>query len=94
MPSHNCRGDGFRRNRAMKKTEVIIIALIASFVIFASCQKKQNWNCSCGVINTSKSTYTTTISNATKNNAVDLCNKAGGANLPNGSYDCNVTAAP
>jgi hypothetical protein len=76
----------------MKKS---LIRILVFFVLVSvSCAKKKNWTCSCGIVNTSTSSYTTTISNATKNNATDLCNKAGGNNFPSGSYDCHITEAP
>ncbi|MGZ3885072.1 MAG: hypothetical protein ACXVP0_04500 [Bacteroidia bacterium] len=76
----------------MKKGLICIFSL--AVLLSVSCAKKQNWKCSCGIVNSSTTTYTTSISNATKNNAVDLCNKAGGQNFPSGSYDCNITSAP
>lgn len=66
--------------------------VILSFV-FISCAKKQTWYCECGETGTSRVTYTTTITNATKSNASDLCVKAAGANsgMPANSYACQVS---
>ena len=71
--------------------------LFCSFVIlsfvFVSCSKKQTWYCECGQTGSSTVTYTTTITNATKANASDLCVKAAGANsgMPANSYACQVS---
>jgi hypothetical protein len=73
----------------MKKASLIFFVIIL-FII--SCQKKQNWDCKCGPPGTTTTTYTTTIENATKNNASDLCNKAASQNLANGSYACQISA--
>lgn len=70
-------------------------ALICTLVIACfSCAKKGTWHCECGQTGTSAVTYTTTITNATKSNASDLCFKAAAANsaMPANSYDCNVSA--
>ena len=72
----------------------IILILAAISLIFVSCSKKQTWHCECGPNGTSTVTYTTTITNATKNNAGDLCYKAAGANsaMPANTYGCQVSA--
>lgn len=74
----------------MKK--VYFFGFILSF-IFISCSKKQTWNCECGQTGSSTVTYSTTITNATKANASDLCLKAAGANsgMPANSYACQVS---
>lgn len=58
-----------------------------------SCSKKETYYCECGPTGTSTVTYTTTISNATKSNASDLCYKAADQSrtMPANSYACNVS---
>lgn len=73
----------------MKKVVFVVLS-----IIIISCAKKQTWNCECGPTGTSTVTYSTTITNATKANASDLCVKAAGANsgMPANSYACQVSA--
>jgi len=75
----------------MKKVVYISCTILA--VAFISCVKKHNYNCQCGINGSSTVTYSTTISNATKSNASDLCYKAAGANggMPANSYACTVS---
>jgi len=76
----------------MKKT-ILLSYIILSFT-FLSCAKKGDWYCECGQTGSSVTTYTTTISNATKSNASDLCYKAAanGSAMPANSYACTVSA--
>jgi hypothetical protein len=75
----------------MKKA--LFLSYIIPAFIFISCAKKQTWNCECGQTGSSTVTYSTTITNATKSNASDLCLKAAGANsgMPANSYACQVS---
>ena len=73
----------------MKKTLISIFIVIA--FVFISCAKKQDWYCECGLNGQSTNSYTTTITNATKSNASDLCYKAAGSKMPSGSYGCSVS---
>lgn len=75
----------------MKKVSFVSCILLS--FIFVSCAKKGTWYCECGQTGGSTTTYTTTITNATKSNASDLCYKAAGANsaMPANSYACTVS---
>ena len=75
----------------MKK--IFILSYSITAFIFVSCAKKQTWHCECGYTGASAVTYTTTITNATKSNASDLCYKAAanGSAMPANSYACNVS---
>lgn len=76
------------------KLTVFFTCILLIFCVF-SCQKIQDWNCTCKVSGTptlpNGGTYTTTISDATQNNAGDLCNNWGANQIASGTYTCNVT---
>ncbi len=71
--------------------------IVIGVIFLMSCAKKQSWNCSCTAVasinpNGTAPVYTTTIDNATKSNATDLCNKYGGQKMPANSFGCTVAA--